>query len=118
MAFKRSAVRSRSAPHSKSFKNLVKAGFFVGSRLANFMGIDKYALANSKLRSQLPKGYINWYYKKYNVPLKDFHKNNKSESTRETLRNSEYAEKPSLEIEVEDLRLENEHLSKKVIELQ
>ena len=104
----------------KYFINAIKAreGFRFDKEIANFMGIDKYALANSKLRSQLPKGYVNWYCEKYDVPLKDFHKDIKSESTGETLRNPEYAEKRSLEIEVEDLRLENEHLSKRVIELQ
>ena len=95
-----------------------REGLKFDGQVAELMNIDRRILANYKHKASLPFKLQEWYCKKYDIPLKDFHKDIKSESTGETLRNPEYAEKRSLEIEVEDLRLENEHLSKKVIELQ
>ena len=51
-----------------------KEGFRFDGQVAEFMGIDRRVLANYKHNKNLPYKLQEWYCDKYNVKLKDFHK--------------------------------------------
>jgi len=86
--------------------------------VADLIGVDKHSLANAKLREKLPSSYIIWYCSRYNVSKKVFHKDITSMDRGENLSNPEYAEKRSLEIEVEDLRMDKMNLMEDKNQLQ
>lgn len=49
--------------------------------VADLIGVDKYVLANSKKRGQLPSKYIKWYCNNYQIELEDFYKDIKLTNT-------------------------------------
>lgn len=87
-------------------------------QVAELIGVDKASLANAKVRSKLPNSYVMWYCSRYNVSTKEFHKDITSMDRGENLSNPEYAEKRSLEIEVEDLRMDKMNLMEDKNQLQ
>jgi len=49
-----------------------KEGFRFDKQVAELIGVDKYSLANAKLRNKLPNNYIMWYCDNYDIPLDRF----------------------------------------------
>ena len=60
----------------KDFINKVKQreGLKFDGQVAELLGIDRRILANWKSRESLPTSYQKWYCDRYDVKIKDFHK--------------------------------------------
>lgn len=105
--------------HVSLFINSVKMkeGLKFDGQVAELLKIDRRILANWKTRESLPIKYQKWFCKKYKIELKDFHKEIESLSSGETTGYSD-DEIFSLEIEVEDLRMDKMNLMGDKIQLQ
>tara|TARA_Y100001980_G_C14149182_1_gene32570 strand:+ start:51 stop:458 length:408 start_codon:yes stop_codon:yes gene_type:complete len=86
-----------------------REGLKFDGQVAELIGIDRRILANWKSRNSLPVKFQKWYCERYELPLKKFHKDIESSSIG---KNSGYSnnEISSLEIEVEDLRMDKINL--------
>ena len=86
-------------------------------QVGKMLGVQAAKLANWKSRNSLPVKFQKWYCERYEVPLKNFHKDIESSSNEIT---SQYSDNEilSLEIEVEDLRADKTNLLQDKIQLQ
>ena len=94
-----------------------REGLKFDGQVAELMNVDRRILANYKHKNSLPFKLQEWYCQKYNLSLKDFHKDIESSSTDI---NSQYSDDEilSLEIEVEDLRMDKMNLLEDKAQLQ